>query len=464
MTQQQKEQKIQKLQNELDRLNRKQLKPMVGRYLIIMLIMVTLNFCIDIFGSNIHGIMKADALNNLLSGVSKDKGFQIYENTTLIFGALSMLILPFYKSLTDRYGRKPFLILNTLITAAGMGIMMFSNHLIVYIIGFVISSIGYQGDVHQIFILESAPDHLRARFASATKAISVLSSSLLGVFKLAFQSEAVPQSWRNVFIVPVIAGLTVGILSCFLTQETEKFTENRKSALKQEIQSLAGQTVETEEKRSTMSFRETLVFIFKHRQSRMLFFSACLFCGAMAYVKPYSLILEGSTEQDAVAVVSIIYPFIEGLFSLIGGVIADKLGRKISVVANGILFIVAYVFFIVGFKMGLPIVLIAIAYGLVCGGYWAGRDILGTTMISESVPTQSRATIVGIFVMITSACSEVSGAILSNIPALLHFDLSYTYLVGCSLLMAGALLIAVIGVGETKNNSLDTVTGAEFDR
>ena len=154
LTIEQKDNLLRKKEKELDKYTKVQLKPIVGKYIIILLVISTLNFCIDIFGSNIHNIMKADALTNLLSGVDKEEGFQIYENTALIFGVIVSIFLPFYKSLSDRFGRKLFVIINTLITSIGMGIMMLANNIYVYIMGFVISSVGYQGDVHQLYILE----------------------------------------------------------------------------------------------------------------------------------------------------------------------------------------------------------------------------------------------------------------------------------------------------------------------
>ena len=454
---------IAKKEKEFNKYAKKQLKPVIGRYLIVLLIMVALNFCIDIFGSNIHDVMKADALNNLLSGVSKEKGFQLYENIVLIFSAVVMIALPFYKSLTDKYGRKPFLIINTLITAVGMGIMMLAKNIYIYIIGFVFSTIGYQGDVHQIYILETSPKHLRARLASATKAFSILASSLIGVFKLLFQTETVPESWRYVFIIPVVSGLIVAILSCFLTEETEEFVNNRKKALAQEIQILKGEEIEKDENSSRLSFKETITYIFAHRQTLMLFIAACFFCGAMAFTKPYSLIISESNNADAIAVVTIIYPFIEGAFSIIGGFISDKLGRKVTILFNGSLFIVAYTIFIFGTKYNLPIAFLGILYGFVTGGYWAGRDTLGTTMTSESVPTKSRATIVGIFTLITGTTSAITGAIFSNIPALLNVDLSYTFMIGCDILMILSLLFVAKGVHETKGVDLEKVTGNEYD-
>ena len=80
-TQEQKELLIAQKEKELEKLAKKELKPIVGRYLIVLLIMVTLNFCIDIFGSGIHNVMKADALNSLLSGVGREKASRSMKTT-----------------------------------------------------------------------------------------------------------------------------------------------------------------------------------------------------------------------------------------------------------------------------------------------------------------------------------------------------------------------------------------------
>lgn len=465
LTQEKRAALISQKEKELEKLAKKQLKPIVGRYLIIMLVMVTLNFCIDIFGSNIHSVMKADALNALLHGGDIKDAFSTYENLTVVFGVFVSIALPFYKSLTDRFGRKLFLILNTVITSVGMIIMMFAPTIVIYIIGFVIMTVGYQGDVHQIYILESAPKHMRARFASITKAFSILCGSLIGVFRLLFMEDTVPESWRYVFIIPIIAGLLVAVLSIFFTQETEVFVERRKNTLNIEINELKGLEVTQEEKKEKpMNFFEVIKFIFKNRQMRMLFVAALFFCGAMVFTHTYSLNFDESEGNDALSWVTVIYPVVEGAFSFLGGMISDKIGRKTTVIVNGIIFIVSYILFIVGIDAGFSVLILGLLYGMVSGGYWAGRDTLGTTIPSESCPTQSRATIVGIFTLVTGFANTICNLILANIAKFIPLDLSYIYLIGCIILMICSIFFVIFGVGETKGIDMETVTGTEWNK
>lgn len=464
---------IAKKEKELTKLASKKLKPVIGRYLIVMLIIVTLNFCADIFGSNIHSAMENDAITHLITGGSTEDRFALAENLKLIFGVIVTISLPFYKSLTDKFGRKLFLIINTLVTALGMFIMMSAPNIYLYIMGFVISSVGYQGDVHQIYILESAPKHVRARFAATTKAISILCGSLIGVFRLVFidlNTTITNDSWRLVFLVPVVFCIVVAIISCFCIQETHTFVENRIANLKREIAELQGESLEEIEKNETeeekkeaksLSFKQVISFIFTHKQMLMLFLAALCFCGAMAFTHPYSIFVSQSGDDKALSIVTIIYPIIEGLLSLVGGFISDKAGRRTTVLVNGTLFILAFTLFIIGCRLSFAPFILGIIYGLVAGGYWAGRDVLGTTMPSESCPTSSRASIVGIFHLITGFASSIANFIFSNVAPDGFLDI--TYLIGCGALMIGAVLIVLFGVKETKNVDLETVTGNEWN-
>ena len=69
---------------------------------------------------------------------------------------------------------------------------------------------------------------------------------------------------------------------------------------------------------------------------------------------------------------------------------------------------------------------------------------------------------IDIFTMVTGLCNSVSGAVLSNVPAIFSTDLSYTFMVGCDLLMLASVLFVAFTVKETKNNDLDTITGDEY--
>ena len=46
-----------------------------------------------------------------------------------------MALVPFYKALADKFGRKPFLVLNTLGMGVGMALAWWSPNMVLYFIG-----------------------------------------------------------------------------------------------------------------------------------------------------------------------------------------------------------------------------------------------------------------------------------------------------------------------------------------
>lgn len=47
-----------------------------------------------------------------------------------------MALVPFYKALADKFGRKPFLVLNTLGMGVGMALAWWSPNMVLYFIGY----------------------------------------------------------------------------------------------------------------------------------------------------------------------------------------------------------------------------------------------------------------------------------------------------------------------------------------
>lgn len=156
----QKEQRLNSLEKELTKRKLQLAAPTIRNYMIIMLLAVLANFIVDMFGSGVNDIVLTDALFSIFNITSRDVNDQLYRTAfsdynlwhSVVSGAV-LVILPFYKSLTDRFGRKPFLWLNTLLTGLAMFLMMSARSLAVYLAGYVILSFFFNGDVHQLYLL-----------------------------------------------------------------------------------------------------------------------------------------------------------------------------------------------------------------------------------------------------------------------------------------------------------------------
>ena len=84
------------------------------------------------------------------------------------FQALSI----FYKPLSDRFGRKIFLVINTLGMSLGMLVIALSHNLALYVVGAVIIFFFVPHDMQVVYVMESAPSKHRAKIYSTVKCIA----------------------------------------------------------------------------------------------------------------------------------------------------------------------------------------------------------------------------------------------------------------------------------------------------
>ena len=85
-------------------------------YMAYLLTVLSMVYIIDEIATNIYGALQSEMITDFFvngMGLEFNIGLATYSAMTApLF--IFMLIIPFYKSLADRYGRKMFLVLNTL--------------------------------------------------------------------------------------------------------------------------------------------------------------------------------------------------------------------------------------------------------------------------------------------------------------------------------------------------------------
>ncbi len=215
------------------RLLKEKAVPEKAGYFIVLMISLTLIYIVDELASNMNGAMQTYAILDLFHVPNADVNTKEYSTAVGIMGTVQvpamalMLITPFYKALADRYGRKLFLILNTLIMGLGLFICMLSPHWIIYIVGLYTVQFVQSNDMQVMYIMETAPSNHRAMLCNLTKAIALMSVSLIGVFRAIFYNPADTSSWRMVLLIPAVLGIAVALLSIFSVHETPVFVERR---------------------------------------------------------------------------------------------------------------------------------------------------------------------------------------------------------------------------------------------
>ncbi|MDY4490368.1 MAG: MFS transporter [Candidatus Faecousia sp.] len=442
--------------------------PKSVHYFAILMVVLTIVYIVDEITSNINSAMQPQILFDLFNITSRDVNDPAYAsaiNSMALVSLCTMLFLflaPFYKSLCDRFGRKLFLAINTCMFGVGLLVIMLCPNLYVYMLGLMILGFVTPNDLQVMYIMEVAPKQHRAKLCSITKAIALVSVSLIGVMRNAFMTDSL-SSWRYVYIIPAIAAVITGIMSVFFVKETPVFMDERVKYLRssdaERAQKAAAQ--KSSESAARGGVLNAIKFIFRHKQIRAVTLTALIFSVSTIYTSYYATIMEGGMTTASVSTALIIYPFANGALTFISGFISDRLGRKRSCMILGSFAMVCLAGFILSCVLGWGPVAAGVLYGASIGALWSVSDTLLLTIPAESVPTEIRASVMGTMSLLLF-CGMILGMVLVVVGQN-FFPMGWLCLCVCVPFMLVSLLILASKVHETRDVDLDTVTGTEWD-
>ena len=457
-----------KEQRELMRLDREFSRPKPARYLLFVLIVLTVVYVVDEITSNINSAMQPYVLFDLFSISSRSVNSPEYAraiNTVApwqVASNLFLIISPFYKALSDKYGRRLFLMINTVGMGVGMLIVMTSRSVVQYILGMLFMLFFTPNDMQVLYIMETAPKEKRATYSFIAKGIALISVSLIGVLSKIFLREDVPSSWRMVYLVPVVTALVIGALSYFLMRETPVFLEQRRSYLSLTPEERKAKA-ESDAKNSTSQdggvFR-AVKFIFKNRQLRWILISGFLFFATTFYTSYYATVMEGAMSTDMVASALILYPFFNGLITIVSGFFSDRLGRKRVCLLLGGLMLAGLTFFVLACRLGWGPAAAGIAYGCSIGGLWSMSDTIILTMPAESSPSGMRSSVMGTISVLIFAGSFIGQILFIVCQNFIPMDM--LFLLICVPFMVVSLLLLMTKVKETKDVDLESITADTY--
>ena len=460
-----------KEQKEIARLEKASAFHQHKNYFLILIIVLSIVYIVDELASNVRSVVEVQTIRDLFNVVYPSSDYD-KASATLGFvtmaGYFSYLISPFYKSLADKLGRKPFLIINTIGMGVGMLLCIISKSITLYIIGTVVLTFFTPNDVQVIYIMECAPKQHRAKLCSITKGIALISVSLLGLFVKLFVNDAVPSTWRNVFIVPIILAFVIGIAAIYFVKETPVYTQKRleylRSSQEEREAAIEKEKLEQEkESKNSISVWGAFKYIFTHKQTRAIAIVALIMMFSTGYTGKYQPMLEagrynGVLTTDAINIVLMFYPVINGIFTIIGGFITDALGRKKSALILGLWAALGLAVFAYGCIYQLSPWITGLAYGISIAGLWSISDMIFFVITSESTPTELRASVVGSMQLI-GMFGVGFNMVYNNLVTMIAGSLNLPIVLTAAYLplMAIALLIMMFAVKETKDVDLDNV-------
>ena len=391
---------------------------------------------------------------------------------TMIFSVLAFV----YKPLCDKYGRRPFLVINTLGMGLGTILISLATNIPVYLLGACFTTFFTPHDMQAIYIQECAPPKYRATLYSVIKGIATLGMFLIPVLRSVFIPSTDLSGWRYVYLVPGVITAVVAVVAFFLIKESDAFVDNRLRQLRMTDEEIAAAREKKVDAQSQGGLIKALKLALRNKQLRWLmiahgfiwwgmivtmYYESTMTFGYAQQFLSQGMDLDAAKAAAAAYVTQALMLFSVGsaLFQLFPGFLADKLGRKPAAIIMSAIVVLSFLGFYFGSSHNWNPYLVGFLCGASVGSFWYTGDLMGL-MESESTPTNLRASVLAVQPMISGAIfGPAMGAVvvLSNI-------LGDAYIGICTLAtivpgMLIGLLLMMFKVKETKGVDMGAVTG-----
>ncbi len=389
-------------QAELKRRQDQLARPEYKGYLLVLCIVIVLVHIIDEIASNVGSMVESNAIRQFFPTLDLSSGKAAYVAITTPASTLTMLA-PFYKALADKFGRKMFLVVNTLGYAIGMIICYFSRSIVGYAIGSAFTLFFIAHDMQVVYIQESAPTKYRATIYAVTKGIGTIGMVAVPLLRRLFVDRDA-SLWKNVYLIPGIAGIAVAVLAYMFARESKVFLEQRVNHLNQpyEVRHPEKKKQTKEEKKAQKAkagesgvFR-AINYLFRNNKDLMwTTISIIVFAiGMSGITMNINVIMATGMTETEITNAQSVYAFGYALLVIVFGLIGDGMGRKTTVLLTGSMSIVSFILFVIGVRNGWNSWFIGVLYSGFLGGYWTCQDYM-VFMASEKVPTKIRGSVLG---------------------------------------------------------------------
>ncbi len=468
------EKKAMREAKEKARLLKQKEKPKGRFYLPYLIFIISLIYLTDEIASQISALMKTETANDLLKNFG--------ESSVGVLDILTMIAIPFqllaifYKPLSDRWGRKKFLVINTFGMGFAMFIIFLSDNIPLYVIGTCIMQFFVPHDMQVVYIMESVPSKHRARIYFTIKSFATLGVMLVPLLRRVMMENM--SQWRNVFSVPAVIGIVVSFFALFFARETDAFIDSRLNQLSKTDEQIRTEKENKEASASQGGVIPALKFVLKHKQLLWLFVVAALTNVGFLITMQYQVIISygyashyGEVTDAVLNAVSLnevtdalfFFPIGSAFVQFFVGVFGDWLGRKKTAIIMSVSTVISFFGFTLGSANGLPTWIVGILAGACIGSFWGAGDI-NALMVSESSPTNLRSSILSTLYFGMGAGIAISYVV--GIPLITWLGNSVISTVCMCFTIPGyigAFIVLLAKTHETKGIDMNTVTGCEWD-
>lgn len=462
---------------EIEKLEKLRQKPKHNGYFWYLLLLLCVIYICDEITTAIGGQMQSIIAQDLFAPIFGEE-VAVARMSALNYLTMGSTALAFlYKPLSDRFGRRIFLITNTIGMGIGLILTSMATGLPVYLLGGFVMGFFTPHDMQMVYILETAPAKKRGTYYSVMKAVATLGIIFVPYLRDAILGNDISR-WRIVYQVFGFAAVIVAVISAFFVQESDAFIDNRLRQLRMSEEERAALTAKKDGSASEGGLFAGLRFCLKNKQCRWVLFSGGFLMFGMLFSFYYEsmmtrgyaapLMAGGMSFADAQAQVLptvtqalFFFPIGSAVAQLFPGLISDRIGRRKGAAIMCGISTAAYVLFFLGCNGCWPSWLVGLLSGAAIGSYWGAGDT-GGILVSESVPTNLRSSVLTIQPMVSGFI--FSFAMMGCTVAVNILGDSYAGLISLAIAVPGMLLgiiLMMLKVKETQGADLGAVTGNE---
>ncbi len=465
---------------ELLRLRKEQSKPKWPGYLIYFIFIITVIYVVDEITSQIETQMQSIIASQIFAPVVGEE-FAVARlsvfATIASFGGMLAII---YKPLSDRYGRKLFLIINTLGMGLGMFLVSIATNIPTYVIGAIIIQFFIPNDMQATYIYESTPAKHRGKIYSVIKSLATFGILLVPILRNAFITPTDMSGWRMVYMIPSFVAIGIGLAAFFLIRESDAFLESRIRQLTMTEEEKEEAKAKKQDVGANAGIVSGLKFLFSHKQLRNLTIAKGLCFVARVITSYYEVLMVTGYAQklmadgmgsdvaklEATTLVSmalLVFPIGSAIVQVLQGFLADFIGRKKAAVVMASASLLSFLGFYLGSSQGWNVYLVGALAGTAVGSYWSVGDII-TLMLTESTPTTIRSSVGAVFPLASGLF-----AIIGMVGFTVLFNILGDAFLGLLVLLfaipglGGGALLILFKTKETNGVNLGDIRGDEFE-
>jgi MFS family permease len=436
-------------------------------YMAVLILIISVVHMLDSFATALPNSLQTAVVSEFFvfgRGMEYQDGLALMGTYGMVF-IIVAVIAPFYKSLADRFGRKPIFVISVFGMGFGMLLCYLAQTVFIFLLGRAIITFFIAADIQVVYILEVAPEKKRGTFFSITKFAGVVGLILIPALRTVFMADD-SSNWRPVFLIPAIIGIIIATAILFIVRESKIYLDKQIEILTAQASSESleikdNKEINTKEKPQKGGFKKALKYCFRSKQPRALLLAVLFYYLAIMPFSGYfeSIMSTSGMTPDKVNVALFFYPFTYAIVTFFGGFIADKIGRKKLSGMSCILAFIAFIGFNVSAFMSLSPWVVGILFGFAIGAYWTSGDFL-SIMLAESVPTDIRSSTMAAYGLVCTIAGTLSAILM--IIGMRFFSLGIISTIIGAIMMGIAMVIMNLKVKETKDVVLSDVGVTEI--